>query len=189
MARNILVTVVVAILVSASSAGAAALITGAQIKNNTVTGKDVKNKSLTKKDFRGSARGLRGFQGPQGPQGPKGDTGPQGLQGPQGPAGATNVVIRTTGGSGGSTPAAPDGEATEILECLARERAVGGGFRQVDAGGDPRDFIVTDSLPHPLTNRGGETATGWRVTVFNADHNNDDDGEVRFRTYVVCAAP
>src|SRR5918999_1331684 len=97
MARNILAIVVVAILVSATSAGAAALITGAQIKNNSVTGKDVKNKSLTKRDFRGSVRGVRGVRGPQGPQGPRGETGPQGLQGPQGPAGATNVKVQSSG--------------------------------------------------------------------------------------------
>ena len=38
-------------------AGAAQLVTGRQIANNSITGKDVKNKSLTKGDFRGSVRG------------------------------------------------------------------------------------------------------------------------------------
>ena len=184
MARNILVIVVVAILVSATSAGAAALITGAQIKNNSVTGKDVKNKSLTKRDFRGSVRGVRGVRGPQGPQGPKGDTGPQGLQGPQGPAGATNVKVQSSGLIS-STAVPPDEEATATAVCGLGMRAVGGGHRY--RSGDRRDFIVIASQPEPRG--GGETPTSWNVTVFNADHNDDDAGDVRFNADVVCAAP
>jgi hypothetical protein len=69
--------------VSATSA----LITGKQIKNNSITGADVKNKSLTPRDFRGSVRGPRGPQGLQGIQGIQGIQGAQGAQGIQGPPG------------------------------------------------------------------------------------------------------
>ena len=62
-------------------AGAAQLVTGRQIANNSITGKDVKNKSLTKGDFRGSVRGPRGPRGAQGPAGPQGSQGPAGSSG------------------------------------------------------------------------------------------------------------
>jgi hypothetical protein len=81
MARNLLVTVAVAVLVSATTAGAAAVIDGGDVVNGSLTGKDVRNKSLTRRDFRGSVRGPRGFQGREGQQGvpgQKGDTGPRG---------------------------------------------------------------------------------------------------------------
>lgn len=70
-----------------------ALITGNQIKNNSITGADVKNKSLTPRDFRGSVRGPRGLRGltgatgATGAPGATGATGAQGLQGIQGQQG------------------------------------------------------------------------------------------------------
>ena len=66
-------------------AAGSAVITGKQIKNNSITGADVKNKSLTARDFRGSVRGPRGPAGPAGPQGtqgPKGDKGDAGAPNP-----------------------------------------------------------------------------------------------------------
>jgi hypothetical protein len=84
-------------LTGTAVATTSAVITGKQIKNNSITGADVKNKSLTPRDFRGSVRGPRGPQGrpgatgatgaagAQGAQGPQGPQGPQGLQGPEGP--------------------------------------------------------------------------------------------------------
>jgi hypothetical protein len=70
MRRWLLPVTVTVVLLSASGAGAAALIDGGDVKNNSLTGKDVRNGSLTPADFRGSVRGPRGFQGPQGPPGP-----------------------------------------------------------------------------------------------------------------------
>jgi hypothetical protein len=69
-------------------AASSALITGKQIKNNSITGADVKNKSLTPRDFRGSVRGPRGLRGPAGATGATGAQGAQGAQGPQGGQGA-----------------------------------------------------------------------------------------------------
>ena len=73
------------------TATAATLITGAQIKNNSVSTKDVKNKSLRARDFKpgglprgpagvAGAPGLQGVQGPLGPQGPPGGPGLSGLE-------------------------------------------------------------------------------------------------------------
>ena len=60
---------------------AARLITGKQIKDNSITTKDVKNGSLLSKDFR-AGQLPAGPQGSQGPQGPRGE---QGIQGDAGP--------------------------------------------------------------------------------------------------------
>ena len=64
-----------------------ALITGKQIKNNSITGADVKNKSLTPKDFRGSVRGPRGPRGLTGATGATGATGGAGAKGDKGDIG------------------------------------------------------------------------------------------------------
>jgi hypothetical protein len=69
-AMRVNLAVLVALLVvSGSSATAASLITGKQIKDGSVTGKDVRNRSLTPADFLGSVRGKPGPQGPAGRQG------------------------------------------------------------------------------------------------------------------------
>src|SRR5215210_785475 len=59
---------------------AARLITGKQIKNNSLTTRDIKNRSLLKVDFKAG-------QLPAGSQGPKGDNGERGAQGDTGPPG------------------------------------------------------------------------------------------------------
>lgn len=74
-------------LTGTAVATTSALVTGTQIKNDSITGADVRNKSLTPRDFRGSVRGPRGLTGSAGPSGPQGLTGAQGSQGPQGPQG------------------------------------------------------------------------------------------------------
>src|SRR5215207_8231440 len=171
----------VALLVALGGSSYAAVT----LSKNSVTSKHIKNGQVKRPDIAKNAVNSRkvanfsllakDFKPGQLPAGPKGDIGPQGPQGTEGPAGATNVLIRNSGGSGSSTPAPPDGENTEVVECPPGTRAVGGGYRHM--GGDPRDLIVTESLPHPVSNVPNLTAvtpTGWSVTVFNADHNNDD---------------
>jgi Collagen triple helix repeat (20 copies) len=74
-------------LTGTAVATTSALITGKQIRNNSITGADVKNRSLTPRDFRGSVRGPRGPRGPQGLQGLQGPQGIQGLKGDKGDKG------------------------------------------------------------------------------------------------------
>ena len=76
-----LVAVAALVVGMASSATAAAMITGSDIKNATITGRDVKDRSLKVKDLKKSeVKKLRGNNGPAGTTGPVG---------PQGPAGAS----------------------------------------------------------------------------------------------------
>jgi hypothetical protein len=71
----LLISVIALLVVSGAPATAAQLITGKQVKNNSISGKDVKNKSLTKKDFRGSIRGPAGARGAKGDPGNPGQAG------------------------------------------------------------------------------------------------------------------
>lgn len=104
-------------LTGTAVATTSALITGKQIKNNSITGADIKNRSIALRDLATRARGARGAPGTQGPpgaqgiQGPKGDDGdpgPQGLQGlpgAQGPAGPQGPATGPAGGDlSGSYP-------------------------------------------------------------------------------------
>jgi hypothetical protein len=85
-----------------------ALITGAQVRDNSLTGRDVRDRSLTGRDLRDRtvtaadlAPGVvrAGPAGPAGAQGPRGETGAVGPAGPD-LAGATHVRVR-----GDRTPA------------------------------------------------------------------------------------
>jgi hypothetical protein len=100
-----MVVATIALLVALSGtalATTATLISGQQIKNNSIagidvrngslSGADVRNRSLTAADFRGSLRGARGAPGAPGPpgaQGPRGDKGDEGVEGEQGERGPT----------------------------------------------------------------------------------------------------
>lgn len=78
------VTVAVIALVLSAGAGATAsmMITGKQIKNNTVTTKDIKNRTLKAKDLSlGAKNKLRGATGATGATGPAGPVGASGISG------------------------------------------------------------------------------------------------------------
>jgi hypothetical protein len=83
------------------AAGAQSLLTGRNVKDDSLTGVDIQNDSLTGADIRDGSLGsnlfstvaranLRGATGPEGPAGPKGDTGAQGPAG----AGITADVVK-----------------------------------------------------------------------------------------------
>jgi hypothetical protein len=71
------------------------LITGKQIKDDSITSQDIKNGTLVAKDFKpgvlpktiAAAEGQSGAKGDTGPQGPGGPAGPAGRAGPQGDKG------------------------------------------------------------------------------------------------------
>lgn len=150
----VLVTVLLLVLACGASATAGALITGRQIKDNSVASKDIRNKSLLVKDLsvkaRAKLKGATGPAGPAGPAGPQGEpgadgadgatgatgatgpagpAGPQGPEGPEGPAGPAGPV----GVSGyqvldGTSPVvAPGTTGSFVVECPAGKKALGGG--------------------------------------------------------------
>ena len=100
IAPRTVMAVVVAVIALVLSAGAGAtaslLITGKQIKNNTVTTADIKNRTLKAKDLSlGAKSKLRGPTGPAGPAGAKGDTGPAGAIGLPGLPGLSGFEVVT----------------------------------------------------------------------------------------------
>lgn len=130
-------TVVVAstlLLFSATSGATAALvITGKQIKDNTVTTKDIKNGSITTQDLSTSTlASLRGATGPAGAPGTPGAAGPAGAPGPvgaPGPGGAPGSV-GAPGVSGyqlisRSIAVAPNTRGSVSATCPAGKRILG----------------------------------------------------------------
>jgi hypothetical protein len=95
---NVIATVCLFVVLGGSSLAAPVreaakkLITGKQVKDNSLTTKDIKNASLLSKDFKAGqlprgAQGPTGLVGPTGPRGAvgaKGDTGDNGLDGQNG---------------------------------------------------------------------------------------------------------
>ena len=81
-----LAAVLVVGLVAAATAGAASLITGADVQNGTLTGKDIKQGSVRFSDLSDKAKGKLAVPGPAGPAGPTGQQGPAGGPGEPGSA-------------------------------------------------------------------------------------------------------
>jgi hypothetical protein len=82
--RTTFIAAIVAMLVSATSATAAFVVTSRHIKNGTIQMVDISAKA--KRALKGN-RGLRGFTGAPGPQGAQGPAGANGAPGPAGPIG------------------------------------------------------------------------------------------------------
>jgi hypothetical protein len=164
------VTSVVALFVAlGSSATAAVLITGKNVKNGSLTGADIKNSSLGSgdvKDGRLLAKDFKRGQLPAGPQGRPGATGaagPAGPAGPRGATGATTVVVRSAVGS----------DAYQgVASCQPGERATGGGV--VPNGGGAT--YVYQSRPAETSG----TPTGWYGYM---------TGGTGVTVYVICASP
>ncbi len=104
-----LVISMLALMMSTAGTGVAAkgLITGRDVKDNSLTGKDVRNRTLTPKDFKGSVKGARatsgspGQPGPAGAAGAVGPVGPAGLAGTKGDTGEQGPPGPSTGAAGG----------------------------------------------------------------------------------------
>jgi Collagen triple helix repeat (20 copies) len=150
-------------------------VTTKKIKNGAVTSSKVMNGTLVSGDFkagelpegpRGPAgpAGAAGARGATGERGPAGATGPAGPAGPRGPAGPTTLTVRSATGAG-----------TATADCLANERATGGGGT-IQAGG--MGFLIEST---PLVGPPGDTPLSWRATSSNAADQVD--------AWVVCAAP
>ena len=161
-------------LCATSTAGAAALITGQGVKNESLTGQDIRNGSikgadvkdgsLTKDDFTGS---LAGPQGPQGPEGPPARRAPparrvprvpRARQGPQGPSGVSGIEYVVVGND-------IAGNSTEFwgAECPAGKKVLGGG--------------VSSNAPNLMTVRESaalDNGAGWWVGIHNGNGNLRD---------------
>lgn len=173
---------VVVLLMAAVPAQAAKLITGANIKNNSITGADVKASSITSSDIRngsltltdlktqtlGGQRVIPGPKGDKGEQGEKGQPGATGERGPSGPRGTfSSVVIRRLLGYNGSGG---------VVNCLPGEFAVGGGVFNVQ----PAGISMRQSAPLPADSAGADPSipTRWHVGLSATPTSAD--------LYVVC---
>jgi hypothetical protein len=126
--KTIVACVAVALVVGTTSATAASLVTGKDIKNGTITSADLKRGSISssrlapgvrqqlngvgtqgakvgakgdkgdKGDVGGNGRDGVGAQGPTGPQGPRGPQGPAGVLAPLSDALAAPMAIENIGG-------------------------------------------------------------------------------------------
>ena len=158
------------IVASGATAGAANLITGQSVKNESLTGRDVRNGSLAGADIRDGSLTKDDFSGTlAGPQGPAGPAGPQGPAGPKGATGATGAPGQA--GAPGA-PGAPgisglqyvvtgesvSGNATEFwsAECPAGTKVLGGGVSSTNP------VVVTVRETAALDN-----GAGWYVGVHN----------------------
>jgi hypothetical protein len=97
---------------AAGGASAALLITGKQIKDNTVTTKDIRNGTLTTKDM--SLTTIAALKGARGPAGATGSTGPTGPAGSSGISGyqlvSNSAAVAAGTGSDGVTATCPAGK-------------------------------------------------------------------------------
>jgi hypothetical protein len=154
-----LLAIAAVVLSGVGSATAAQLISGNQIKNNSVTSKDIKNRTLVRKDFK-SGQLLRGPRGLQGPQGPTGATGPRGADGAPGRDGI--VKLRYVAGPG--TTVTSGFQAFDEAVCPAdAPNVIGGGVFSESI--TPGEQSVNSSYPSDGTGSGGPGTRGWFVAV------------------------
>jgi hypothetical protein len=197
------------LLVAAGTAGAAQMLTGADIKNGSLTGADVKDRSLGSKDLSAAgmaalkgedgaagpagAAGLQGPKGEIGPAGPRGATGPAGPAGPKGDTGAIGAkgAAGTQGPVGPAGPQGPQGTFGAVTARSDDWQVASGEFGwenvscnegEVAVGGSTTAFapgVSTGSWP--LFDQNG-TPVGWQAGMSN------NSGFTQHSTvYVICA--
>jgi hypothetical protein len=166
------------------SSYAAIVITGKNVKNNSLTTKDIKNRSLLKKDFkagqlpRGPA-GRQGSSGAKGDAGPQGGPGPQGAKGDAGPQGAPSLSGLETIVS--TSAANSSADKFRVARCPAGKKAVSGGYDlNIFDPAVPGSFhdvppvYAVDNRPEDddgwfvgaRKDSGSDGAANWSVTVF-----------------------
>lgn len=181
---NVVATLALFIALGGSSY-AAIVITGKNVKNNSLTTKDIKNRSLLKKDFkagqlpRGPA-GLQGSSGPKGDAGPQGGPGPQGAKGDAGPQGAPGLsgleTVVSTSPTNSFTP------KSWTVRCPPGKKAVSGGYDldisepgfahqtppvvAVDNHPEDEDGWSVRAIEDNSWSGGAGLTSGWSITVF-----------------------
>src|SRR5262245_58196454 len=137
-------------------AAAGLVITGKQVKNESLTGVDIHNGTITGLDIRKATRLKTHFKAGQIPAGPPGPKGDKGDKGDPGAAAATTVTPRLQGG-----PAAgPGATSTATASCNAGERAI--------AGGNSYSRVPPGTPQVQASFSIGSPPSGWRVLVQNA---------------------
>jgi hypothetical protein len=174
----LLLSVVAIVLACAGSATAGSLITGRQIKDNSVTGADLRDGTVRTRDLAAPLQPRAGTPGPAGPAGPKGDAGPAGAPGPAGPQGAPGlsgyeVVHGPTVDSG----AGPRGDMQAIATCPAGKVPIGGGGVDSAIIGAPGGQVGHVEYSRPTPN-----GRGWMVGF-----TQDADADARISAWVICA--
>lgn len=156
MLRRTLIVVIAVLAVTSGTATAAKLITGKDIRNNSVTGKDIKNRSLGLGDLKAGARdALRGATGATGASGAKGDTGAPGAPGAPGAKGEPGAK----GDKGAKGDRGPSNAFSAAVESI----------HTIDGPGDSRE-ILGGQLP-----AGNFVVTGkFVVENVGPDHQRPD---------------
>jgi hypothetical protein len=148
-------------------AGAAALITGAQIKDGTVAGVDVKDAGLNGLDVRDDTLTTADYDGDvTSPRGPRGDQGAPGADGVE-VVGYAISPLTTVGGKKVGTADA---------FCDPGQIAIGGGVRIVPSFQVETLDSAPFGVPSPLS------GAGWTVRV-----ENPTSSPAEFFSFAVCA--
>ena len=161
------------------TAVASVLITGAQIKNNTVgtldlknndvRSADVRNNGLTSLDVMNGTLKAIDFAPGQLPAGPAGPAGQQGPAGPQGAPGLAGLEIVSA-----ESPSSSDASRQVEATCPAGKVVVGGGAHIWNA---PGDVALDESYPAGTSKW---RATAWEVNATGANWH--------LMAYAICAA-
>jgi hypothetical protein len=164
---SMIVAVIALLCALSGTATAAALITGAQIKNNTVSSLDLTNNGVKSVDVLNGSLKAVDFAPGQLPAGPAGPAGPQGPAGPAGPQGAPGVaaleiVMAST---------ASDSTGSKIAEatCPGGKVLVGGGARIVGAAGNTaldESYPLSQVKWRATATEVNVTGVNWRVDAF-----------------------
>ena len=163
----VLLTAIVLAVAFAGGATAAKLITGKDIKNNTVTTKDIKNKSLKGSDVKDGSLGEADLNGT--------------VKGKLNAPSVKGYEVRTQTVEVGTA-----GQATVFVSCTPGKLAISGGasWETVE-----HDAVIQESSPRKVI---GEFfapadpgyADAWGVT---GQHNGLDPADLT--AYVICVSP
>jgi hypothetical protein len=159
------------VALAGGAVAAAPLVTGGDIKNNSITAKDVKDRSLLRKDFK------RG----QIPAGPRGLQGSQGVVGPAGRAGRDGfgtLAYRSAAGAIPDTGVDTGGFLT--ADCPAGTYPTGGDAAVVDENDDLRPEMI---LAQFFDTGGDGRPNSWTAII----DDNNTTGPVDVFVDVICA--
>jgi hypothetical protein len=165
------------------------LITGTDVKNDSLTGADIKNGSLTGTDVKNGSIAAADLApgvaraGATGATGPKGDTGPAGAQGAKGLQGAPGLSgLEVVSSSSNSDPT---DYKQQSVTCPAGKTAISGGASDAAASQPaPLALLVSQPGKNGAEAIAGQTPDGWFVAM------NEESAYTfnwKVTAYAVCA--